>query len=125
MSIQRPTHLVQRQSVGMAFGEDATLITVLTGVNDFGEPTSTETSAPITCATAPPSTKDDPRVRKLMEGGVAFEALRLFWTVETPRPVADDSAGDIIVFGGERFRVHSVAPWGRGSECVGVRIEGQ
>ena len=125
MSIQRPTHLVQRQAIGRAFGESAQLVTVTTSVNDFGEPTTTETSAAITCATAPPPGKDDARVRQLMEGGIALEAMRLFWTVETPRSVADDSAGDIIVFEGERFRVHSVAPWGGFSESVGVRQEGQ
>ena len=127
MSIQRPAHLAHRQSRGRAFGEDATLLTTTTTVNSFGEPVQTEATTPITCATAPPSTKEDPRIRQLIEGGIALSALRMFWTVETPRSVADDSAGDIIVYppGGERFRVHSVAPWGRGSECVGVRIEGQ
>ena len=127
MSRQRPAHLAHRQAIGRAFGEKATLITVTTTCNDFGEPVHAESPAPITCATAPVSTKDDARVRQLMEGGIALESLRLFWTVETPRPVADDSVGDIIVYprGGERWRVHSVAPWGRFSECVGVRIEGQ
>ena len=125
MSIQRPAHIVNRQSRGRAFGESATLVTVTTGVNDFGEPVQIETLAAITCATAPPSTKDDSRVRQLMEGGIALSAMRMFWTVEQPRPVADDSAGDIIVFNGERFRVHSVAPWGGFSECIGVRQEGQ
>ena len=127
MSIQRPAHLAHRQSIGRAFGELATLITVTTTCNDFGEPEHAEAPAPITCATAPPTTRDNPRVRQLLEGGVALEAMRMFWTVEQPRSVADDSVGDIIVFpvGGERWRVHSVGPWGRGSECVGVRIEGQ
>ena len=125
MSLQRPAHLAHRQSRGRAFGEDATLLTTTTTVNSFGEPVQAEATTPITCATAPPSTKEDPRIRLLIEGGIALSAMRLFWTVETPRPVADDSVGDIIVFDGERFRVHSVAPWGRGSECVGVRIEGQ
>ena len=127
MAIQRPQHLVRRQAIGRAFGEDATLITVTTAPNDFGESADSESPAPITCATAPAPGKDDARVRQLMEAGIALEAMRLFWTVETPRSVADDSAGDIIVYpvGGERFRVHSVAPWGGFSECVGVRQEGQ
>ena len=126
--IQRPQHLVRRQVQGRMFGEDATLVTVTTTVNKFGEPSSTETTAAITCATAPPSA-GDPRVRQLAEGGIALEAMRQFWMAEEPRPVADEeSAGDIIVWprvNGERFRVHSVEPWGGFSAVIGVRIEGQ
>ena len=125
MAIQRPAHLTARQIRGRMFGESATLITVITSTNAFGEPAQADVSAPITCATAPPSGKDDPRVRQLIEGGIALEAMRLFWTVETPRSVAADSAGDIIVYAGERWRVRSVAPWGGFSEVVGVRQEGQ
>ena len=125
--IQRPAHLAHRQSIGRAFGEQATLNTITTTCNEFGEPVQAESPAPITCATAPPTTRDNPRVRQLIEGGVALEAMRMFWLVPTPRSVADDSVGDIIVYprGGERWRVHSVAPWGRFSECIAVRIEGQ
>ena len=128
MSIQRPLHLTRRQIRGRMFGESATLITVTTTFNAFGEPVQAESPAPLTCATAPASEGGaGGRVRELMEGGIALEAMRVFWTVETPRPVADDSAGDIIVFpvDGERWRVHAVEPWGGFSECVGVRQEGQ
>ena len=126
--IQRPQHLVRRQVRGRMFGEDATLVTVGTSVNDFGEPSSTETAADIGCATAP-ARKDDARVRRIAEGGIALEAMREFWLSETPRSVADEeSAGDIIVWprvNGERFRVHSVEPWGGFSAVIGVREEGQ
>ena len=89
MSIQRPVHLTNRQPRGRMFGEAATLITVHTRNNDFGEPVQAEVPAPITCATAPPSGQgQNPRVRQLAEAGVALEAMRMFWTVETPRPVA-------------------------------------
>ena len=130
MSIQRPQHLVRRQVQGRMFGEDATLVTVGTTVNDFGEPSSTETTADITCATAPASGQiGDGRIRELAESGIALEAMRLFWVAEEPRPVADEeSAGDIIVWprvNGERFRVHSVEPWGGFSAVIGVREEGQ
>ena len=127
MALQRPEHLAHRQVVGRAFGEDATIVTVTTTVNDFGEPIQAEATQAITCATAPPSA-GDPRIRALFEGGVALEAMRLFWMVDTPRAAVDGengSAGDIIVFARERFRVHSVAPWGRFYEVLGVRIEGQ
>lgn len=125
MSIQRPQHLVRRQVRGRMFGESAQLVTVRTTVNQFGEPSSTETTAAITCATAPPSA-GDPRVRMIAEGGIALEAMRLFWMAEQPRPVADEeSVGDIIVYSGERFRVHSVEPWGGFNSIVAVRIEGQ
>ena len=113
VSLQRPTHLTNRQIRGRAFGEAATLVTVTTTVNDFGEPVQAEVEAAITCATAPPPGVNDSRIRQLQEAGIALSAMRMFWTVEQPRPVANDSAGDIIVYGGERFRVHSVAPWGR------------
>ena len=126
--IQRPQHLVRRQVQGRMFGEDASLVTVGTSVNNFGEPSSTETTADITCATAPAS-GDDARVRQIAEGGIALEAMRQFWMAEEPRPVEDEeSAGDIIVWprvNGERFRVHSVEPWGGFSAVIGVREEGQ
>ena len=126
--ITRPAHLTDRQPRGRMFGESATLVTITTMANDFGEPTSTEVQAAITCATAPPATVGDPRVRQIMEAGIALEAIRYFWMVEQPRSVSDDSAGDIIVYpatDGERWRVHSVAPWGGFSEVVAVRQEGQ
>ena len=128
MSIQRPQHLVRRQVRGRTFGEDASLVTVGTTVNQFGEPASTETAADITCATAPAS-GNDARVRQLAEGGIALSAMRQFWMAEEPRPVEDEeSEGDIIVWprvNGERFRVRSVEPWGGFSAVVAVRIEGQ
>ena len=128
MSIQRPAHLTRRQIRGRMFGEEATLITVITTTNAFGEPVCVETPAPLTCSTAPASEGGaGGRVRELMEGGIALSAMRVFWTVETPRSVADNSGGDIIVFpvDGDRWRVHAVEPWGGFSEVVGVRIEGQ
>lgn len=133
MSIQRPRHLVRRQPTGRAFGEDATLITVRTEVNEFGEPYSTETETAITCATAPASS-GDARVRELAEGGVELSSMRMFWLPETPRPVVyedtdvDGSVGDIIVWprvDGERYRVRVVANWGGFVETITVRIETQ
>ena len=124
--ITRPAHLTARQIRGRMFGTPAALVTVTTTVNDFGEASDSEASVDITCATAPP-TMQDARVRELQESGVALEAMRQFWTVETPRPVADDSQGDIIVYprNGERWRVRAVGDWGGFSDSIAVRIEGQ
>ena len=124
MSIQRPQHLVRRQVQGRMFGEDATLVTVGTSVNDFGEPSSTETTADITCATAPVSA-GDARARIIEEGGVALSDLRLFWTAEELDPVTDGSAGDIVIYEGERFRIRETARYGSFSESVGQRQEPQ
>ena len=127
MARQRPTHLVERQARGNAFGEAATLVRI-TGVRDeHGEWAATETETAITCATAPAST-EDARVRELMEGGVQLDEIRLFWTVETVTVQSDGAApsqGDAIAFAGERYRAHSTKRWRGFSETVGVRIEAQ
>ena len=98
--LERPLHLTRRQITGRMFSEDARIVTVTTEVNEFGEPTHTESEEAIKCATAPP-TGNEPRVRELIEGGVLLEAMRNFWTVQDLRPVQygnTGTAGDIIEF---------------------------
>ena len=126
MATQRPQHLTRRQVQGRAFGQAATLLTVTTTVNQFGEPGSTETQQDILCDTSPPS-RGDSEVRLLAEGGIAFGSMRKFHLVEDVRPVgySADTEGDIIAYEGERFRVHSVERWGGFNAVLGVRIEGQ
>ena len=109
------------------FSEDARIVTVTTEVNEFGEPTHTESEEAIKCATAPP-TGNEPRVRELIEGGVLLEAMRNFWTVQDLRPVQygnTGTAGDIIEYQNERWRVTETQRWGGFSESLCVRIEKQ
>ena len=123
---ERPAHLQRRQITGEAFGEPATLLRTTGSVNEHGE--YTEAEAPpeaITCATAPGTTLSEVRARQLTESGVQLDAARLFWSAERLDPVTNDAGGDIIVYKGERFRVHSSQPWGDFWEAVGVRQEGQ
>ena len=125
MSLKRPTHLAQRQVVGRAFSEKLTLIRTVGARNSFGEYTESEQLIPTVCATAPAS-GNDARVRLLTEGGVQLDALRLFWTTQDLNPVVKDhSAGDIVEFDGERYRIKLTQRWGSFSESVGVREEGQ
>ena len=125
MSLQRPDHLQTRPFLKHRFGEDAQLISVTTTLNDFGETSTSETTIDICCATAPPS-NGDPRVRRITEGGVPLEALRLFWMEEEPRAAGrDETAGDIIVFNSERWRVTEVQRWGGFNEVLATRLENQ
>ena len=125
MSLGRPTHLDERQMRGRAFSEPLTIQHTQAEFNVYGEDTeSVEAESVTLCATAPP-TAQDARVRQLMEGGVQLNAMRFFWTVETVHPVGDHGPGDILIFEGERWRVHSTQRWGAFSESIGVRQEGQ
>ena len=128
MSLKRPNHLAQRQVVGRAFSEKLTLIRTVGSRNDFGEYAEVEQLFPTVCATAPISAgaAGDPRLRLLTEGGVQLNMLRLFWTTQDLNPVVEHhSAGDIVEFDGERYRIKLTQRWGSFSESVGERQEGQ
>lgn len=123
---QRPAHLRRRQVNGQAFGEAATLIRTQ-GAFQNGVWTEAETPQDISCATAPMS-GTDARAAELTEGGVQLSAVRLFWLSERVVPASDNppSAGDLIVYKAERFRVRGVAPWEDDFfEAVGVRQDDQ
>ena len=122
--LQRPSHLVSRQIQGRAFSEAVSLIRTTGTRNEFGEYSETETGTDTLCATAP-VTSTDPRARMLMEGGVQLDAMRIFWMVETPDSVDDDSAGDILLYESERWRVEQVQRWGGFVEVLAVRQEVQ
>ena len=119
----RPPHLRQRPITGRAFGKPATLIRTGGSWAD-GVWVETETPSAIFCATAPVEAVD-PRARQLTEGGVQLDAARLFWTAEELQPQRDDSAGDLIVYGGQRYRVRETQPWEGFWEALAVRQEGQ
>ena len=134
MSLARPPHLVSRQMGGRAFSEPLVILRTSGARDKTGEWTETETREETTCATAPAGTSGSSggRVRQLMEGGVRLDAMRDFWTVEDLRPAVEEasdgtggSAGDIVVFEGERYRIDSTARWGGFSESLGIRQEGQ
>ena len=125
MALRRPTHLVQRQIRGRAFSEEIFLVREVGHRNSFGEHVSETTRTHTLCATAP-ATKDDARVRELLEGAVALNDTRLFWTVETLDPVVPGGgSGDIIEWQGDRFRAHSSSRWGGFSETIAVREDVQ
>ena len=127
--LERPPHLAQRQFRGRAFGDSAQLVRTAGTAEDDGTWTETEeTPIDITCATAPVNGNgNDARVRQLMEGGVALEAIRTFWTVETITPAEDErSLGDLFVYDGQRWRARGCQPWkDRFTETLAVRQEGQ
>ena len=125
MSLKRPNHLAQRQVVGRAFSEKLTLIRTVGSRNNVGEYSEVEQLFPTVCATAPVS-GNDARVRLLTEGGVQLDMMRVFWTVQDLDPVVEGhSAGDIVEFEGDRFRIRLTQRWGSFSESIGVRQEGQ
>ena len=126
MSLQRPTHLDVRQIRGRAFSEPLTIQHTQAEFNVYGEPSeSVEAESVTLCATAPPTGREDARVRVIMEGGVQLDAIRIFWTVETLHSVGDHGPGDILIFEGERWRVHGTQRWQGFSESIAVRQEGQ
>ena len=125
MARVRPRHLRDRRITGQAFGERATLIRTATARNSYGESTETEASGvDVACATAPVEA-GTPRARAITEGGIRLDATRLFWLLDAVEPVGNASAGDLIVYGGERYRVSESQPWGHFWEVLGVRQEGQ
>lgn len=78
------------------------------------------------------SAKDSGRARELVEAGVQLDAARLFWTEEPLQPVvpADEngdggSAGDVLVWDNQRWRIRSTLRWSYYSESIGVREECQ
>ena len=123
--LRRPPHLATRQFTGRAFSEAATLIRVAGSRNEYGEHTETETSTEIKCVTAAVSGIDEERRRVLSEAGVQLDAGRLFWLALTAEPVSATGNGDIIVYGGERWRVSEVQRWGDFAEVLAVRQEPQ
>ena len=117
-----PRHVTERFMV-----EPAVMVRSEATKNRIGELSVTETETEITCATHPPSS-GDPRVREIMEGGIKLEAMRSFWTVEDLDPVRygpGGSAGAVIVYEGERWRVSGTKRWYGFSEHLCVRIEDQ
>lgn len=128
MSLKRPNHLAQRQVVGRAFSEKLTLVRTVGSRNVHGEYTEVEQLFPTVCATAPiPSgSAGDARVRLLTESGVQLDGLRIFWTTQDLNPVVEGhSAGDIVEFNSERYRIRLTQRWGSFSESIGVRQEAQ
>lgn len=123
--LTRPQHLVDRQ-IAHTFAEDATLIRSRGSYDENGEwVEDPETETAIKVATSPVSSNSE-RARQAAADGIRLDSLRLFWTRESLDPAIDDeSAGDIVVYDGERYRISESARWGGFSESVGQRQEGQ
>ena len=126
MRLKRPAHLAARQIRGRAFSEPITILRTEGEYNVYGEYHESTTSVPAKCATAPVTNLSDSRVRILAEEGITLSAMRHFWTVEDLEPVKEgQSAGDIVEFVGEQWRVRVTQRWGGFSESLAVRIENQ
>ena len=139
MALERPTHLTQGQTQGLAFSEAVRILRTVTEFNYYNE--ATEVEAPpldTLCATEPGARASSARLRQLSEAGVQLSAVRTFWTAEELQPQTGDGVGDILVYplevardgtvdatGGERFRVRESEPWGGFYQALAVRIEGQ
>ena len=123
----RPAHLRTRATQGSSFGQAAQLIRP-TGHRDSTGVwvPDAETALDITLATLPAVTLNEQRRRELTEGGIQLDAGRVFWTATEIRPVSATSAGDIIVYAGERYRLRTVDVWSSDLwEAIGVRQENQ
>ena len=116
----RPAFLAQRTIQGRRFSENVTLVRTSGFRNEDQDWRGSGQTANIRCATAPMPGEDD-MARLLEDGGVRLEDTRLFWTREELVPASLFSAGDILVFEGERFRVAATDRWGQVSESVGIR----
>ena len=112
------------------FDETAQLIRV-TGQRVRGGKYESTEADPVTinCATAPAtSATSNTRVRALAEGGIQLSDVLVIWTTDVLQPVIEGDSGgpgDIIVHGGERWRVDETSRWDGFSETVLRRIEGQ
>lgn len=128
--IDRPAHLAARPVTGRLHNQPLTIITPTTTRDSTGRGTVTEAQRTTSGATAPPSQRAA-RVRELMEGGVQLNAMRHFWVTVPVNPVLDPhgetpgSPGDLILWDGQRWRVDSAQDWGRFTQVLAVREEGQ
>ena len=119
--LDRPTYLENRQIQGRAFSEPLTIRRTQVTRNAYGEHDEEFAVIQTLCATHPVN-----RLREKMQGGVELEEDRVFYTVEELHPVVESSsAGDIVVYKNETYRINSTQNWGTYSESLGKRQEGQ
>lgn len=124
--LRRPVHIQQRSIRGRTFSERVTIIRTIGEFNVYGEYHESTMETETLCATATPITLANPaRLRVITEGGLVLSASRVFWTIETLEPVSDSSAGDILLYMGERWRVRETNRWFGFNESVAERQEGQ
>ncbi len=86
-----------------------------------------ETATSVLLVSAPPSGSAK---RDVLPEGARLSDLRQFWLDQTARPLRvgeGQTDGDVIVYGGVRYRVRYVEDWGPDGciEALGVREEGQ
>ena len=93
--------------------------------DEHGEWRTTETETPIEAVTAPAGGRAGGRIRELTEAGVQLEAIRQFWTTSDLTPADENTAGDHIMWGGERWQIEGVDRWGDFLEATAVRREQQ
>ena len=113
--------------MGQAFGENATRLSFSGGArNTSGEwVDGAPREEAIRCASAPMTTQDEARLRELGVDGITLAGGRRFWTTTTLVSVDGESAGDLIVYDSERWRVVSVQRWEGFVEAYAQRQEPQ
>ena len=111
------------------FMEKAVLIRQAPGENnDYGEWTpGPETRADIRVVSAPPSAATR---RDVLPEGARLQHWRTFWFEGQAQPLrvgANATDGDVIEYGGIRYRIRQVQDWRSHGfvEALGVREEGQ
>ena len=111
------------------FEESAVLIRQEPGhYNDYGEwVEGSEMRAEITLVSAPPS---DGTMRDVLPEGARLEDWRQFWLADTVQPLRvgeGPTEGDVIEYGGIRYRAWRVKDWAPHGfvEVLAVREEGQ
>ena len=86
-----------------------------------------ETRTPLTVVSAPPSAATQ---RDILPEGARLQEWRTFWFEGQAQPLrvgANATDGDVIEYGGVRYRIRQVQDWRPHgfTEALGVREEGQ
>ena len=120
----RPSFLRSRRVTSRFFRDTATLLrgtgarsTTGEWVETAGEPRQ------LSCSVAPVA---GPREAEVREAGLRLSDARTFYTLEPLSPQTATSAGDVLVWSGERWRVRETLRWAEDlHESMGVRVETQ
>ena len=124
--MNRPAHLQKRQ-ITRTFAEDGRLLRPAAGTrNEYGEwSDGTYAESDVKLSTVPVTQLGMARRRQVTEAGIRLDASRVFWTAETVHVAEEYTAGDLIEYEGERWRVSIVQRWGHFFDAIGVREEPQ
>lgn len=120
----RPEHLTSR-TIETSFGEPSTLIRTEGSWNDDGDWVESEPVRTAIEISTQPVSGSDARVRKLLEEGERLEGMRIAKSLIRLVPLSQGTAGDILLYDGETWRVRNVKRWRTYDEALIVRQEEQ